>query len=434
MALAITSALSASDVQVPLDTAGKVAIIDMTLEKKLGLFPSSTGFQEAKLFRLESGSFTLETIREEGKDILRDRIPMSATEAEIFRARVTEKIALLSPQSAIDQKGRNRLINGIRVLSVGFYGWALPASFNVQNGSVAGGLYLVTAGTGFFLPLWMSRNYPITEGSAELALYGGYNGIAHAVLLHTTFMTFEHLHDRTVVATTMALSMAETYAFYRAGMEYGISGGQGRTMAVASEFGTGIGLAAAYSAGASPDNGSSRAYGICGLAGSGLGFLAGQKLSARENYSLGDASLLRFTGGLGGYITVSALKSAGINGSKPLVNAGILGAVSGLAFGHWLTSDRDISEGQAFLLELGATSGGLFGLGITYLARPNNFNQRMFFAASSIGATAGLGVTWQMIRDDLPSSVPAVRIGLRMHPLNLSSNVPLPMLTAEASL
>jgi len=430
MALSI-SAL-ASDIQSPLDVNGKIMVIDRSTENRISLFPDKPGFREARLFRLEDGSYTLEIALDSGNNLLRDRISMSATSVEAFRIQVSEKIARLFPQSSLDQKGRNRLINGIRVLSVGFYGWALPASFNVQNGGVAGGMYLVTAGTGFFLPLWMSRNYPITEGSAELALYGGYNGIAHAILLQTSFMTWERLHSQTVVATSMAMSMAEAYYLYRAGLGYGISGGQGRTMAAAGEFGLGIGLATAFSAGASGDQRSSRAFGLCGLAGSGLGFWAGQKLSAAQSYSPGDASLFRFIGGLGAYTSVSALKASGIGGEKALVNAGVIGAVSGLAFGHWLTSDRDISEGQAFLLGLGATSGGLFGLGVAYIARPNNFNNRMFHAASAIGATTGLGITWRIIRDDLPSASPPAGIGLRTHPLNLLSAQPAPLITIEA--
>ena len=109
------------------------------------------------------------------------------------------------------------------------------------------------------------------------------------------------------------------------------------------------------------------------------------------------------------------------------------GAVSGLAFGHWLTSDRDLSEGQAYLLGLGVASGELLGLGITFLARPNDFNTRLFFATSAISASAGLAVTWILIRNDIQSTAPLGRISIRVMPQNLLSEKPLPLLTIASN-
>jgi hypothetical protein len=424
--LAFAPVARASDTLVPLDTAGKITVIDQALEKKVSLFPGTTGFVEARMFRLEDGSFTLETTRESGKEILRDRISLSSTAADSFRTQVSERIARLSPQSALDQKGRNRLINGIRVLSAGFYGWGLPASLDIQNGGVAGGMYLVTAGTGFFLPLYLTRGIPVSEGAAEMALYGGYDGIAHAILLHLAIQGADNMHSQTVIATSMAASLGEMYQLFGWANRSGISGGRARAASVSSEFGAGIGLAAAYSSG----TGSTRAFGLCGLAGSALGFWSGLSLASRQNYSPGDASLLQVTGLLGAYVPVSALQAAGISGSKTMTNAGIIGAFSGLALGNWMTADRDISEGQAFLAGLGTASGGLLGLGIAYLARPNDLNQRLYSAATAVGACAGLGVTWWITRDDAPSSVPAGRIGWRIRTLSPGSAVP--MLVAEA--
>lgn len=424
--LAFIPPAMASDTQVPLDAAGKITVIDQDLEKKVSLFPDKPGFHEARMYRLEDGSFMLETTREAGREILRDRIPMSSTAAEGFQAQVSDRINRLSPQSALDQKGRNRLINGIRALSAGFYGWGLPASLNVQNGGVGGGMYLVTAGTGFFLPLYLTRDIPVSEGAAEMGLYGGYDGIGHAVLLHLAVQGAENMHGQTVIATSMAASLGEMYWLFGWASRSGISGGRARAASVNSEFGVAVGLASAFSSG----TGSSRAYGVCGLAGSAIGFHAGSFLASRQNYSLGDASLLQVTGLLGAYVPVSALQAAGISGAKSLVNAGILGAVSGLAFGDWLTRDRDISEGQAFLAGLGTASGGLLGLGVVYLARPNDLNPRLNSAATAIGACAGLGLTWWITRDDAPSSAPAGRIGWRIR--NLSPGSAVPMLVAEA--
>jgi len=429
LVLVAAAAVLASDVQVPLDLTGKTTQIDRALEKKLGLFPDTPGFLEARMFRLEDGTFMLEISRESRMEVLRDRIPMSATTAGEFRARVSDTISRLSPQTALDQKGRSRLINGIRILSIVYYGPALPGSFNIQNGTVAGGMYFLTAGTGFFVPLWLTKSRPVPEGPAELALYGGYNGIAHAFLLNASVMGMENIHGRTAVAESLILSLGEMYCLFGLADRYGISGGQGRAMMVASEFGLVGGLGAAFLAGTGERT--SRAYGIAGLAGSAGGLWAGHYLAGRRNYSLGDASLLQVTGGLGAFIPIALLKSFGVNGSKELVAAGLTGAVSGFSLGDWLASDRDLTEGQTFLLGLGTASGGLLGLGIAYVARPNDPNQRLFFAASGVGAAAGLAVTWRLIRDDMQLTVPVGGMVIRTFPANLMSARPLPLLTAE---
>jgi len=413
---------ASSDTQVPLDSAGKIPVIDAPLEDRLKMFTDHPGFKEARLFKLAEDGFSLEIISESGGSTLRDRVPLSATETEAFRAKVTGLVNEKAPQAVLDQKGRTRLVNGIRLLSVGFYGWALPAAFNVSNGGTAGGLYLVSAGTGFFMPLLITKNMRVTEGQAELAMYGGLYGISHAVLLHLAIQGWEDMHARTVLGTSMCLSLAELCVFYNVADAYGVSGGAGRTISVGSGFGTGIGLGAAYLAGADEDT--SRIFGVAGLAGSAAGFWAGQLLSKRQNYSLGDASILGATGGLGAYLPCAFMLAGAVDEPKAYTAGAMAGSVLGLAAGHLLTADRDLTEGQAFLLGLGVASGNLLGLGITYLSRPNDFNSRMFFASSAIGSVAGFALAWWWAADDTQAAAPPGNVQFRLSPDGLLAALP----------
>ncbi len=411
----------AADVQVALDSSGKITVIDRQLESRLRLFPERADFHEARLYRLAEGGFSLEITSESGGVILRDRLPMSSTEIEAFRIRVSRAVDERAPAATVDQSGRPMLVAGIRTLAASYYGLSLPMAFDVQDGASALGIYCLTAGTGFFLPLWLTRNLVVSEGQAELGLFGGIHGIIHAAFLNIAFRNAEP-HFQTFAALGITISLAELYAGYKWAGFAGTTGGQGRTMHVASAFGTALGLGTAYLV--EGDGGRMGPYGWLGLAGSAAGLWAGHLMGTAQSYSTGDGTLVAVTGAMCGHVAHAAIYAAGVRDHKAWVGSAMGGAAAGLILGHRLTSDRDLGAGQATLIGLGTLSGELSG---------QTGNGKALLTLGATGAAAGFAVSWWLLADEIPDRSSPLPGRLSLYPAALAAKAPLPAVTVSAS-
>ena len=425
---------AAPDVQVPLDLGGRITVIDPSLEAKLGLFPDYAGFREARLYRIGDGDFQLEVVFGGTDGVLRDRISMSSTATGEFRSRVTALIARQAPQAMIDQEGRTKFVNGMRVFAAGWYGWNVPLALGVINRpAVSTGLYLITAGGGFFVPFWATRNAMVSQGQAELGLCGAGSGIAHALMLNIASTGGEDLHPQGVGAASLALSLGEMAAGYWWAGREGLPGGTGRTMSVMSAFGLAGGLAGASLV--DPFDDRSRMWGWAGLAGSVAGLGAGNLLARAQPYSIADADLLALTGIVGAYAVPSFLYVAGIGHDKSLTMGALSGAAAGVAAGHLLTSSRDLDGNQVLLIGLGSVSGGSVGLGTTYLIRGRNGAAGAYLASGAAGALVGFAAAWYGVVDRPSQGRGAdLRITPGLVPATADGRVfPVPTLALEAS-
>src|SRR5262245_56611138 len=144
----------AQEVQVPLDRAGHVQRIDAPLAKRLGTFTERyPGFTEARLFSAPESTFTFEVTMARGGQTVRERVPMSPAGVDSLRDQISLLIAERAPHTGLHQEGRTLLITGTTVLGLAFYGWALLYAADIEDGTTAGGLYLLTAASSFFVPL-----------------------------------------------------------------------------------------------------------------------------------------------------------------------------------------------------------------------------------------------------------------------------------------
>src|SRR5580704_16072606 len=80
--------LSAQEVQVPFDSSGTILVINQDLEKKLDLFPAHPHFLEARLYHEPDSGYILEVTSFENSQIVKDRLPINATQVKLLREKV----------------------------------------------------------------------------------------------------------------------------------------------------------------------------------------------------------------------------------------------------------------------------------------------------------------------------------------------------------
>jgi hypothetical protein len=385
LALLLAAApLSAQEVNVPIDAAGRLERVDRALALRLGLWTERyPGFEEARLFQAPDGRFVLEiTSRREGR-LVRDRLAMSRAEAEALRAELTERLAAAAARPAFTQEGRPLLLAGTSLMGLAYYGWAIPYALDVQDTRLAVATYMLTAGASFFVPWALTRDAHVTMAMTDFALWGMTRGAVHGVLLHGAVVG--EFDDQSTFATSVAVSAGLAYGAYRWAREAELEPGTTHAIGTLSDLGA-LGMVG-LTAVADADGRGGSAGTLLGAAG---GMAAGRWLAARRDYTWGDVEVMR-TGALLGVFVPQALVSAADGDDDAHILAGIVGGAAGLALGDRLVRRTNFSPGEAVLIDLGTVAGGFLGLGLAYLLDPDTDGPTLYLSSSALGAALGFG-------------------------------------------
>ena len=379
------------EIQVPMDSEGKTMVIDSRLEERLKLFGDHDDFQRAWLFKLSDSLYVLEVFRKSENAIVKSRLRFTEDGVSEFRTRVSSRLLAMDPAYSLDRSGRNTFVAGELALSLGFYGWAIPAAANVEDGRLAVGLYMLTSGLGFYIPYELTRNASISDGAATLSLYGASRGVIYGIALAEMMKDDPSYRGRTTSA--ILSSIAGSIIGYRVASRTHMTSGTSEVISVGGDLGIGIGLGSAYLADLIDDH--PRGAGACVLAGSGLGCLAGAFLASEENYTRGDAYVLSGATVLGAYVPLLFADLADPDNDDAYISVSMLGGTAGFLAGHFLVHDREFGTGEGNLIRLGELAGGLIGLGCAYLfSSDEDDNTRLYLSTSAIGAAAGFGLLY----------------------------------------
>lgn len=392
--------LWAQEMQVPLDSAGTLQQIDANLERELGLFPAFAGFQEARLFLLPDSSYALEVRFGNPPHVLRERVPMSDLETAAFRQTVTERLRRERPAALLDRSGQTRFLIGTSVLAVGFYSWAAAVVINKDDSEVAATTGLISTGLGIALPVLAIQHSSISEAEARLALYGGTRGIVHGIF-GQRLITGNDDGDA-AVAGGFICSVGELIGGYHLASAYNLQAGDAATIGVLGDFGLGIGICAAGLADYYESGDYRRQAAATILAGSAAGLATGALLTRGQSYTVGDAAVLRETGLLGALIPLTIVDISRSRESDAYLAAAMAGSVAGLAAGHLLTRDTDLSATQGLQITLATAAGALIGMGIGDIAArqsPGDDNSVPYLVGASLGGTLGFGLSFGSIYD-----------------------------------
>jgi len=442
MLIFLSGSIIAQEKQVPVDSQGKLKSIDITLEKKLKLFPEYPGFLEAKLYQLNDSSFSLEISYKPEKEVLRTRRQMSLNEAIDFRQLISNNISLKAPQSLLDQSGRTSLLIVNTLVGAQYYGTTISSLISDNSYDFSIGVSLIAAGASFYIPYAITRNLDITKGQARMAIYGQTRGIVHGALLPVLFTSDPNY--KLTLSLGMAGSIAEGILGYRWAKKENFSVGRAGAIGVYGDFGMGIGLAAFNSVGLLDGSVGSNMAALSILGGGALGAYAGYRISKSEYYTEGDLFALQGAGMLGAYLPSSILYVLGAEDSPKLITLGAaLGAAGGLYFGDRLAFNQDFSTRQGVFIMLSQFAGALTGMGLGLLIDSNERNEfnrdgKSVALLTGLGWLAGYGIAVKNFSKEINKEDVNLSMKLQLNPLGLLNksginhdHMPLPLLMAS---
>lgn len=414
--------LPAQELQVPMDEAGTVEVIDTRLAERLGLFIQDyPDFHEARLFRAQDGSYVLEvTVLVQGR-LGRRRSDLTETEAAALRSLVTSRMASRIPSADLDHDGRFILLLRLLPLGLSYYGPSVPIVLGIDDFSAQAGTYLLSSGAAFFLPYYLTRNRPVSYGQSVLGFYGASRGILHTNMLDR--LLFGPTRDPPIVmysdghppgptgaredeedrqgrrrrAIGLVLGTAETAGgMYWAGRA-GMSAGDANAIKWLGDVGMATGSMASFIAGIDHNL---RLHSALALAGGVVGIAGGNVLARQRNYTYADVDLMGFTGLLGALSSTTALVWLTEEpGERLAAGTALAGLYGGLVLGDELVRDTDFSISQSLLIAGASVAGGLVGTGIV-LVTSGDEREETILTALTGGALLGFGITYKALAPD----------------------------------
>jgi len=471
----------AADILVPFDPDRGTITLYHEQASALNLSPAGRVPFEVRVFQSQEAdsALSLEILWLEGERLVRERRPLTRDELTAMRARVAAAAAATAaldasraapppeaapgppPQAAPApplprdstrtppstppppaprlNAGRAALLTGSAIVALGFYSWAVPVALDLHERDAVG-VGMLSAASGFFVPLLLTPRANVTTGMSNLSFYGSTRGIVHGLALHDwiagepsvtyggDYVSIED-DDNERLAATVAGSVCEGVAGYFWARQAGLDAGRTQTIAVAGDYGIlwGLGIAELLDDDDNEGSRDERRLRGASITLASAASLAGGALAAgQRGYSWGDAEIVRTTG-----LVVAGLAAATIDvghdigaddpdrddglsdpndDPKPYIAAAMAASLAGIVLGDRLVAGADFSPGQALLADLGTLAGGALGLAAAYLLTHDPDESGPFTIGAALGGAGGFALTYRLTRPDaVRRAAPAAR-------------------------
>lgn len=383
---------------VSFDSNGKIMEWTRKLESQASLFPEVADFKSAVLWKADT-LYTLEMTTAQG----RMRKPLTLSGFDSLRLRADNFLNTSGSSYSLNQEGRGAYLLWQIPLSLGWYGPAVLALTEPENGSTAAGLYLTSAAATYFLPFMLTRNSQLTSGQEHLSIAYGFRGIYAGAALSA--LLFDLDDSRTSSGVMLATSISGQIAGYKWGSHF--TKPQGRIISHYATFGlVDLPLLGGIIHADSHDK-FMASLTLTGLAG---GTYLGYRLAKGQNISDGEPTIVATSGwagmaaGAGLYIAAFVAdvgNDLSINESA-FYSLCLLGNAGGLYLGHKYSRGYNFTRGDGFMVT-GTTAGGaLLGAGLAFLITPDSDSPtaaRFVMGASTVGMIGGYAIGIKSVRN-----------------------------------
>jgi len=378
---------SAQQQAVPFDSKGTIYNLPENLQNKIGLFNGDGRFESAYLFKQSDSTYLLEMQYNKDNRLLREQRTINEPEFMKLRATV-DSIEVLTIKN-INQEGRGWFLTATNVSGV-VYGLSISEALSLKDRSYAA-CFLLTAGSFFFGPYFLTKNREVTYGQANLTWYGLSRGYAHGIML--TYIVDNKAPFKDAVGVAAITGFTEGVLGFACTKQFKLSDGMANLITIYGDWGLFGGLALAAQLRADHTE---SILGL-GLAGNALGLGLGYQLSKAGDISAGDAEMISSAGKLGLFLPVPILVAINPNDGRYITSSLYLSGIAGLYVGHQLVKDIDFSFSDGFLTGLGTNAGELVGAGIGYII---NGNPTVLSSCAAIGGLAGFGTLYYIFKNE----------------------------------
>lgn len=386
---------------VPFDDAGRVVRLTPRQRTALGLWPGRyPHFEEACLLRDADGRERLQIVWRDGPDLKQERVELSSQRADSIRAAVSAWLALPSA----DRPGsgpRTLLLSSATVTGLGFYAWAVPFGADL-DGRTAVAVGMLAAGASFTVPYFATLRQPVTQGMAQLSIVGLTRGIVYGTVAYRTW----HGPDpegRDVAEAGVIGSIAGGTAGYLWARESAMDPGRAHLVGNGSDLGMIAGIEFALALGLEAKEGEpDRSYEYAAvLGGAAVGIAGAVPYGRHRRPTWGDAELIR-TASLVTQGLALAAWDTGTDNVPSIAAAALAGSALGAVLGDRLTARPDFQRDQAILIDLCTIAGGALALGGVYLADDDSrpYGHETYTAWAAAGAAAGFAASYAAFSDD----------------------------------
>lgn len=416
--LGSTLIANGQETSVALDTTGKIFVISIELENKLGLFPDFPGFIEARLYQAGDSEYFLEVLEQQDSIVVRKRIPQTAEQVAELRKQISTAISMRSPQSMFDQSGRGGLIVNSAILSAGFYGWSIPVATKA-DGSGAGAMYFFITAAGVLAPAFATENANISRATAMMDFYGGSRGIAHGVALYYATDP-QRDSERAPYGWATLFSLTERLVLNQWSARTGMTDGKAAVIGVGGDFG--MGLSTALAGGHELWNREHQSEaGLLVLGGSAVGMIAGTQLADHGHYTRGDGYVLRAIGIVGAAVPAAIADVTEQEGSTA-ADMAVVGSVLSLGLGHHLLRNKDFTSSQGLTVLLAEFGVATLGLAAVIAGEPDDSGPLSMAAA--VGGAAGFFLGFANASRSARTIRHSENLDFQFNPLPLMTELP----------
>jgi hypothetical protein len=406
-----------------MDAENKIDVISADLDLRLQLFTEYQNFQEARIFKQNDSTYVLEISYKVDNKLSRYRLPMNLVQYEDFRAKVTLRLKDEKPMLTINQEGRSEFLTGTTLLALGYYGWAIPTGFEMNDARANVFIYLTAGGMGFLIPYISTRHSTVTYAMSSLSIWGGMMGIFHGICLYDLLKGDRNVDGNGLLLAGSVASLSELIVGYNIAKSTNMEPGKASMISLMGTNGIlyGVGLSEMFNM----NNSNNIGWSSLGLLGSFGGMFVGNAMANSQYYTRGDATVVTNTTILGYLVPLSALVVADANNSGKSLWWGLTlsGATLGTITGALLVKNEDFTSSHGTYITLSTLAGDLFGSGLGYLISGNNDQNtgKVVFGLGTVGAIAGFAIMYGSLKDE--AAVPGTRgaLDFNVSPLGLYS-------------
>lgn len=463
----LTLPLQAQEKQVPFFPKQEIMSIDRGYAKKMSFFTEYDAFVEAKLFLTPEKSYALEIFYEKNDSLYKDRKILTLQEKDRYLDDLLHQYAealnedagsrqstvgdsALAEIRVLNQRGRSAMLVMNTIAGLGYYGYALPSTFQVEDEKAFVGLYMLAAGASFYIPYRITQRKDVSLAQASLNFYGISRGVMHGMFLgellsvepdyddyfpypQAQFWTelefakarndYDAARDRrnsTLFGMGIAGSIAGGIAGYNLADRWEYDGGSTSIFQMWGDLGTisGLLLADVFDFYEKPEL--NAAFGTA-LFTSVLGMAGGKFFGDTRNYTLGDAIVYRSSILMSTLPLITLVDYFDPEEETAYTAAGLAGIAAGGYLGWRATRNLDFDTNDGVFIALGELAGGLLGLGLGYLIAPDAESE-ILLTSATLGALGGYGLMYSGLKKNAIKLNSQVDLDLRLNPMGLLMN------------